>query len=135
VSLLILVLISLINNAAPLFEGHRVCELQLIMRPVPRRGSRLTWRDQYLCYVRSFKTGAVDPVTGMHVLKRAKYANGAPVGDIVPLSQLRAFIHLIPQLGHPADARLTKANSTHYHSSFFLNKYFDKQIYAALSQE
>ncbi|KAG1720428.1 hypothetical protein EDD22DRAFT_730925, partial [Suillus occidentalis] len=113
--------------------GHRVCELQLIMRPVPWRGSRLTWRDQYLCYVRSFKMGAVDPVTGMHVLKCAKYANSTPVGDIVPLSQLHAFIHLIPQLGHPADAWLTKANSTHYHSSFFLNKYFDKQIYAALS--
>ncbi|KAG2130225.1 hypothetical protein DEU56DRAFT_872344 [Suillus clintonianus] len=114
--------------------GHRVCELQLIMRPVPRRGSRITWRDQYLCYVRSFKTGAVDPVTEMHVLKRCKHANGAPVGDIVPLSQLCAFIHIIPQLGHAADARLTKANSAHYHSSFFLNKYFDKQIYAALSQ-
>ncbi|KAG2127501.1 hypothetical protein DEU56DRAFT_872775 [Suillus clintonianus] len=90
--------------------GHRVCELQLIMRPVPRR------------------------VTEMHILKRCKHANGAPVGDIVPLSQLRAFVHIIPQLGHAADAWLTKANSAHYHSSFFLNKYFDKQIYAALSQ-
>ncbi|KAG1843085.1 hypothetical protein C8R48DRAFT_619062 [Suillus tomentosus] len=114
--------------------GHQVCELQLIMRPVPRRRSRITWHDQYLCYVHSFKMGAIDPVTEMHVLKRAKHANGAPVGDIVPLGQLRAFIHIIPQLGPVADARLTKANSTHYHSSFFLNKYFDKQIYDALSQ-
>jgi hypothetical protein len=78
--------------------------------------------------------GVIDPVTEMHVLKCAKHANGAPVGDIVPLGQLRAFIHIIPQLGPVADARLTKANSTHYHSSFFLNKYFDKQIYDALSQ-
>ncbi|KAG2352147.1 hypothetical protein BDR07DRAFT_1384718 [Suillus spraguei] len=66
--------------------------------------------------------GAIDPVTEMHILKRAKHANGAPVGDIVPLSQLRAFIHIIPQLGPVADVQLMKANSTHYHSSFFLNK-------------
>ncbi|KAG1886158.1 hypothetical protein F4604DRAFT_1572394, partial [Suillus subluteus] len=114
--------------------GHHVCELQLIMRPVPWRGSQITWRDQYLCYVHSFKMGAVDPVSEMYVLKCAKHANGVPVGDIVPLSQLCAFIHIIPQLGRAADVRLTKANSAHYHSSFFLNKYFDKQIYDALSQ-
>lgn len=102
------------------------------MRPMPRRGSRITWRDQYLCYVYSFKIGAVDPVTGMHVLKRATHANGAPVGDIVPLKQLRAFINIIPQLGATADARLTKETSMHYHSSFYLNKYFDKQLYDSL---
>jgi hypothetical protein len=113
-------------------SGHTVCELQLIMRPMPRRGSRIGWRDQYLCYVHNMKIGAVDPVTGMHVVKRAKHANGSPVGDIVPLRQVRSFINLIPQFGAAADARLTKATSSHYSSSFFLNKYFDKQIYDTL---
>jgi hypothetical protein len=102
------------------------------MRPIPRRGSRVTWRDQYLCYVRSFKIGAVDPVTEMHILTRARHANGTLVGDIVPLTQLRAFINIIPRLGTAADPRLTKSTSTHYHSSFYLNKYFDKQIYDTL---
>ncbi|KAG2739313.1 hypothetical protein P692DRAFT_20881930 [Suillus brevipes Sb2] len=113
-------------------KGHTVCELQLIMRPMPRRGSRIGWRDQYLCYVHNMKIGAVDPVTGMHVVKRAKHANGSPVGDIVPLRQVRSFINLIPQFGAAADARLMKATSSHYSSSFFLNKYFDKQIYDTL---
>lgn len=100
-------------------SGHTVCELQLIMRPMPRRGSRIGWRDQYLCYVHNMKIGAVDPVTGMHVVKRAKHANGSPVGDIVPLRQVRSFINLIPQFGAAADARLMKATSSHYSSSFF----------------
>ncbi|KAG0700786.1 hypothetical protein DFH29DRAFT_982960 [Suillus ampliporus] len=96
------------------------------------RGSRITWRDQYLCYVHSLKVGAVHPVAGMHVLKRAKHADGAPVGDIVPLKQMRAFVSMIPELGAAADARLTKATSTYYSSSFFLNKYFSKDFYHAL---
>ncbi|KAG1895269.1 uncharacterized protein F5891DRAFT_960466 [Suillus fuscotomentosus] len=113
-------------------KGHAVCELQLIMRPIPQRGSRITWRDQYLCYVRNFKIGAVDPVTEMHTLTCAKYANGTLVGDAVPLTQLRAFVNIIPRLGTAADPRLTKSTSAHYHSLFYLNKYFDKQIYDTL---
>jgi hypothetical protein len=68
----------------------------------------------------------------MHTLKRAKHADGSPVGNFIPLNQLRAFISVIPQLGDVADARLTKAMSSHYSHSFFLNKYFDKEIYDAL---
>ncbi|KAG0705579.1 hypothetical protein DFH29DRAFT_980830 [Suillus ampliporus] len=113
-------------------KGHAVCELQLIVRPIPRRGSHITWRDKYLCYVHSFKIGAVDPVTQMHTLTRAKHANGTLVGDVVPLTQLQAFVNIIPRLGTAVDPRLTKATSAHYHSSFYLNKYFDKQIYDTL---
>ncbi|KAG1831476.1 hypothetical protein EV424DRAFT_1314149, partial [Suillus variegatus] len=113
-------------------SGHTVCELQVIMHPMPQRGSRIGWRDQYICYVHNMKIGAVDPVTGMHILKHARHANGTPVGDIVPLRQVRLFINLIPQFGAVVDARLTKATSSHYSSSFFLNKYFDKQIYDTL---
>ncbi|KAG1810405.1 uncharacterized protein HD556DRAFT_1428452 [Suillus plorans] len=86
-------------------RGHTICEVQLII---------------------------LHPATGMHVLKRAKHADGTPVGNIVPLKQLRAFISIIPELGAAADARLTKETSAHYSSSFFLNKYFNKQLYHAL---
>lgn len=102
------------------------------MRPIPRRGSRIKWRDQYLCYVDYLKIDKVDPATEMHVVKRAKHPDGSPMGSIVPLHQLRAFVSLIPQLGNVADARLTKVTSMHYSNSFFLNKYFDKDFYDAL---
>ncbi|KAG1840425.1 hypothetical protein C8R48DRAFT_679594 [Suillus tomentosus] len=81
--------------------GHAVCELQLIMRLIPRRGSRIT----------CFKIGAVDPVTEMHTLTCTKHANGTLVGDIVPLTQIRAFISIILKLGAAVDPRLTKSTS------------------------
>jgi hypothetical protein len=113
------------------FEGHAICELHLIMRPMPQRGSRITWRDQYLCYVQVLTIGSIDPATEMIILKRAKYTDGTPIGNIVPLRQLRSFISLIPRLGDVADARFTKATSMHYSQSFLLNKYFDKDFYYA----
>ncbi|KAG2738995.1 hypothetical protein P692DRAFT_201730262 [Suillus brevipes Sb2] len=111
--------------------GHAICELHLIMCPMPRRGSRITWRDQYLCYVQVLTIGSIDPATEMIILKCAKYTDGTPIGNIVPLCQLRSFISLIPRLGDVADARFTKATSMHYSQSFLLNKYFDKDFYYA----
>ncbi|KAG1891285.1 hypothetical protein F4604DRAFT_1673177 [Suillus subluteus] len=42
------------------------------------------------------KIGAVDPVTRMHILKCARHANGAPVGDIVPLCSIGVLVGRLP---------------------------------------
>ncbi|KAG2158271.1 uncharacterized protein EDB93DRAFT_1238045 [Suillus bovinus] len=102
--------------------GHTICELYLIVRPIARRGSRIKWRDQYLCYVQCLSIGPIDPATGMHTLKHTKHADGSPVGNFILLNQLHAF----------TNAQLMKATSLHYSHSFFLNKYFDKEIYNAI---
>ncbi|KAG2115446.1 hypothetical protein DEU56DRAFT_748706 [Suillus clintonianus] len=111
--------------------GHAICELHLIIRPIPQRGSCIMWRNRYLCYVQVLTIGSVDPATEMIILKCAKYTDGTPVGNIVPLCQLRSFISLIPRLGDVVDAQFTKAMSMHYSQSFLLNKYFDKDFYYA----
>ncbi|KAG0708249.1 hypothetical protein DFH29DRAFT_979532 [Suillus ampliporus] len=95
-------------------RGHAICEVQLIIRPMARRGSHIT----------CLKVGTVHPAAGMHVLKHAKHGDGT--------LQMCTFISIIPELGAAADARLTKETSAHYSSSFFLNKYFNKQLYYAL---
>ncbi|KAG2059350.1 hypothetical protein BDR06DRAFT_979926 [Suillus hirtellus] len=87
---------------------------------------------QYLCYVGHLNIGPCDPATGMHVLKRAKHADGTPSCSIIPLHQLHAFISIIPCLGDAADVQLTSATSTHYFQEFFLNKYFDEDFYYTL---
>lgn len=66
--------------------------------------------------------GLVDPATQMDTLKRTKYADGTPIGNIVPLCQLCSFINVIPRLGDAADARFTKAMSMYYSESFLLNR-------------
>ncbi|KAG0702891.1 hypothetical protein DFH29DRAFT_804305 [Suillus ampliporus] len=112
--------------------GHAICELHLIMRPIPRRGSRITWRDQYLCYMQGLTIGSINSAMEMHILKCTKYSDGTPVSSILPLHQLRAFVSVIPRLGDAADARFTMATTTRYSQSFFLNKYFDKEFYNTL---
>ncbi|KAG1849723.1 hypothetical protein F4604DRAFT_1883751 [Suillus subluteus] len=119
-----------IINAPP--QGHAICKLCLIMRPLPRRGSCITWRDQYLCYVQCLNIGPYDPATGMHVLKCVKHADGTFIGNIIPLCQLCAFISIVPHLGDAADVQLTSATSAQYSQEFLLNKYFDKGFYYAL---
>lgn len=74
----------------------------------------------------------VDEVTGMHIMKRAVRADGRPLGDVVPLSQLRALAPLVPKFGRKADSRLSAQTSSHYSNTFFLNHFFDKELYFAL---
>ena len=49
------------------------------------------------------------------------------------LTQLRAFVQLIPHFGQTADRRLTQYNSTELSNEFYLNKYFDKNMFFPLS--
>ncbi|KAI6138406.1 hypothetical protein BKA82DRAFT_4366524 [Pisolithus tinctorius] len=113
--------------------GHVVGQLRLLMRPFGKGGVRWSWTDRFLVYVQRFDIAAED-ATHLRILRRAKRANGQRLGDVIPLSQVRAFAHLIPRFGQTADNRLTAYNSFEHSSEFYLNKYFDKNTYFALSR-
>ena len=70
----------------------------------------------------------------MYLLKRALRNHGAIMGDIVPLSQLRTLIDLVPRFGAEADKRLTKETALECGSEFWLNKYFNKELFYALKR-
>ena len=74
-----------------------------------------------------------EPNTGLFLLKRAKRANGEEAGDIIPLDQLRSFADITPRFGEKADPRFTNSSSLTYATEFWLNKYFDKQLFYTLS--
>lgn len=118
--------------------GHVVAELCLVMRPISRQGTTPSWNDTHLMYVRRFdsipqRDGLLETATQMLVLKRATRADRSPLGDVIPLYQVRSLLNIIPRFGMKADAGLTKENSMRRSMSFFLNKYFTKEIYYALS--
>lgn len=72
--------------------------------------------------------------TGMYVVKRARRSDGSCIGDILSLSQLRAPAPLQPRFpGVAADPRLKAHNSLEYSQEFWLNKYFEKDLYYALT--
>ncbi|KAG1821858.1 uncharacterized protein BJ212DRAFT_1445288 [Suillus subaureus] len=91
------------------------------------------WHTVRLQQVCLHNPSVVLPVQTMHA---------SPARDVAILSidsaydwlksGLKAFVNIIPRLGTAADPQLTKSTSVHYHSSFYLNKYFDKQIYDTL---
>ena len=91
--------------------------------------------DRFLAYVRRYDiVNQLNPELngGPRLLKKATRANGEQIGDIVPLDQIRALVDLTPRFGSKANAKLTSSSSMAYSTEFWLNKYFDKDLFYAL---
>ena len=73
-----------------------------------------------------------EPSSSLYVLKRGKRTDNSIIGDVVPLRQLRALVDLVPRFYEAAPRALTNKNSSVYSTEFFLNKYFDKEMFWAL---
>ena len=73
-----------------------------------------------------------DPSTGMYVLKRAQRTDVTIMGDVVPLGQVRTLLDLVPRFGADANKQLTKETSLELSREFWLNKYFEKELFYSL---
>lgn len=119
-------------------SGHCVAQLRIIMRPLNKPNQSSSWADRFLAYVQRFdvvpqSTGTRDLSTNMHVLKRAIRSGGERLGDVIALTQIRAYANLIPRFGNRADPRLASHNAFEHSREFLLNKFFDKNIFYPLS--
>ena len=119
--------------------GHSIVLVWLIMCPMAPRCSHTPWASCALIYAQRLDVvpqehGKTKSTMGLHVLKRAKCASGKELGEVFPLDQLRSYVHIVPHFGHATDNCLTHANSVYGSHSFFLNKYFDKDFFYAVSK-
>ena len=73
-----------------------------------------------------------DPTTGLYVFKRALRTDRSCIGDVIPLPHCRIPVQLVPRFGTKADTRLTAKNGMEWSQEFFLNAYFDKNIFQYL---
>ena len=108
------------------------------MHPLPPRGQHPIWADHFLIYAQRYDNihqpqGNVNCTTGMHALKLVMCSSGEIFGNVFPLDQIRSYTHLIPHFGEVADAHLTHTNSLYLAQSFWLNNYFNKEFYYAVS--
>jgi hypothetical protein len=116
------------------------------MRLVPQRyySETVAGLDTFLAYVQRFdiipqrsatstaRRPQPDPVTGMYLVKRGLRSDGSVIGDVVPLSQCRVPIEVVPRFLAKADPRLTKDNSMELSSEFWIDKYFHKELFYGL---
>ena len=73
----------------------------------------------------------LEPSTGIHLLKRAHRSDGSIMGDVIPLAQLQTLVDLVPWFGKQVNKQLAKETVLEYSSEFWLNKYFEKELFYA----
>ncbi|KAF9791321.1 hypothetical protein BJ322DRAFT_1000188, partial [Thelephora terrestris] len=122
--------------------GYDISQIRLILhliwdREVPDAPSYLVYAQRFniipqLTSIPPTHAAIPNPVTGLYLVKRALRADKSRIGDIIPLSHCRVPIQLVPRFGAKADARITSRNSMEWSREFFLNTYFDKDIFQYL---
>ncbi|KAJ4496908.1 hypothetical protein C8R41DRAFT_708635, partial [Lentinula lateritia] len=73
-----------------------------------------------------------DYSSGCFILKRARRADGTPFGDIIPVSQFRSLVDICPRYRSTPHTSLTRSSSQYHSDEFFLNKYFNKELFFTL---
>ncbi|ETW78381.1 hypothetical protein HETIRDRAFT_325629 [Heterobasidion irregulare TC 32-1] len=127
-------------------EGHSIVSICLIFCLIFSTGQSQPHPHPYLMYGHRFDivpqtsfaasgTSHLSPEasSGMYIVKRAVRADSSLLGDVIPLSQIRTPVQLIPRYGAKADPRLTAQNSFHFTREFFVNKYANREIYNLLT--
>ena len=113
------------------FPGHTVAQVRLIFC--------LLRYDIFFAYVQCFRvttpllSNTTDSAAGMHILKCVITNNGMRVGDIIPLHYIRSPAHVIPHFGKEANPRLAHHTCYDLSREFWLNRYWNKEFYYALS--
>ena len=69
----------------------------------------------------------------MHLLKWVIRANGEHIGKVILVTFIHSPAHLIPHFGTEAHSCLTKLSSYELSTEFWLNEYWSKEFYYALS--
>ena len=116
-------------------------QIRLIFHPVWPVNAYLAYAERFdilpqpTFYGSTTRGACPDPITGQYIVKRSTRANKSRLGDVVPLLQARIPAPLVPRYGLKADPKLTLRNSLEYSTEFYLNRFFDKELYYFMLRE
>ena len=60
--------------------------------------------------------------------------DGSRVGDVIPLVHLCSPVQIIPRFGKAANLQLNSHTAYELSTDFWLNKYWNKQLFYSLTQ-
>lgn len=118
--------------------GRRVGRVRVVFG-LPDGVSRSLFRDPasvpaQLAYVEWFSPFAARPdrVHGLYKVAKSLSADGSPLAEIIPLSYIYRSVHLFPKFGPSAPTTWTSSSVLDHCSTFFLNPFTDRYLYAEL---
>jgi hypothetical protein len=68
----------------------------------------------------------------MYVVNRLKRASGILLGDVIDITTFVRPLHLVPKFGQEVDPALTQKNALSIAKNFYVNCFWDKEIYQAV---
>ena len=116
-------------------------QIRLIFHPVWPVNAYLAYAERFdilpqpTFYGSTTRGACPDPITGQYIVKRSTRANKSRLGDVAPLLQARIPAPLVPRYGLKADPKLMLRNSLEYSTEFYLNCFFDKELYYFMLRE
>jgi len=114
------------------FTGHTVVQVRLIFCLL-HSNTFLTYVQRFNVTLPPLSSNTTDTAAGMHILKHVIRSNGVRVGDIILLRHIHSPAHAIPHFGKEANSRLALHTSYKLSNEFWLNKYWNKEFFYALS--
>ena len=119
------------TSICSILTGHTVVQIRLIFR--------LLRSDSFFAYVHCFcvitppPSNMTDSAAGMHILKRVITSDGTQVSKIIPLRYICSPAHVISHFGKEANPCLVCHTCYDLLHKFWLNRYWNKEFYYALS--
>lgn len=108
--------------------GHFVAHLHLIFCPI----TTLSYSETYLAYVEYLDVVTLNDSTGIYIFRHVRQVNNDWIGNIIPITQIVAPVHLIPHFGPKADPQLMMQSGINHATEFYLNKFWNKELFFAL---
>ncbi|KAJ7170283.1 hypothetical protein C8R43DRAFT_875907, partial [Mycena crocata] len=117
--------------------GYRVAQVRVVFSLNAKHTKGLFPPDRppprHLAYVEWFSpfTSEPEPHHLMYKIRRS-IKDGDRIASIVPIANLRRSVHLLPKFGPVAPPEWTSTNVLDQCSTFFVNSFSDRHIYATL---
>ncbi|KAF7349526.1 hypothetical protein MSAN_01743000 [Mycena sanguinolenta] len=131
------VLVNVKDGALTGTDGYRIAQVRVIFS-IPQQAAKAVFLPgieppAHLAYVEWFSPFSSHPEPWHPFYKvQRSFKQGERLASIIPVSNIRRSVHLIPKFGPVAPPEWTSSNVLERCSTFFVNSVTDRHVYATL---